>query len=82
MYFGIPVVKAWQIFQKAYTQVSGIARTVRGPSMSCTPGKIRIVGVTELKGEKIIVMEFIQGRNSDWVARPFFCQIRLSGTMD
>ncbi len=73
-YFGIPVVKAWKIFQKAYTQVSGIARTVRGPSMSCTPGKIRVAGVSEIKGEKIITLEFIQGRNSDWVARPFFAK--------
>ena len=73
-YFGIPVVKAWNIFQKAYTHVSGIARTVRGPSMSCTPGKIRVVGVSEIKGEKIITLEFIQGRNSDWAARPFFAK--------
>jgi KamA family protein len=73
-YFGIPVVKAWKIFQKAYTQVSGIARTVRGPSMSCTPGKIRVAGISEIKGERIITLEFIQGRNSDWVARPFFAK--------
>ncbi len=73
-YFGIPIVKAWSIFKKAYTQVSGIARTVRGPSMSCTPGKVRVVGVTEIKGEKILTLEFIQGRNSDWVARPFFAK--------
>lgn len=73
-YFGISIVDAWKIFQKAYTQVSGIARTVRGPSMSCIPGKIRIIGVTEIKGEKIIALEFIQGRNSDWAARPFFAK--------
>ncbi|GAF04213.1 KamA family radical SAM protein [Saccharicrinis fermentans] len=73
-YFGIPVVKAWEIFQKAYTQVSGIARTVRGPSMSCTPGKIRVIGLAEIKGEKVLALEFIQGRNSDWAARPFFAK--------
>ncbi|TLX77695.1 4Fe-4S cluster-binding domain-containing protein [Labilibacter sediminis] len=73
-YFGIPIVRAWKIFQKAYSQVSGIARTVRGPSMSCTPGKVRIIGVSEIKGEKIMALEFIQGRNSDWTARPFFAK--------
>ncbi len=73
-YFGIPLVEAWRIFRKAYTQVSGIARTVRGPSMSCTPGKIRIVGLSQIRGEKIITMEFIQGRNSNWVGRPFFAK--------
>jgi L-lysine 2,3-aminomutase len=33
-YFGMPLVDAWKIFKKAYQKVSGIARTVRGPSMS------------------------------------------------
>jgi hypothetical protein len=42
--------------------------------MSCTPGKVRIVGVTEVKGERVFVCEFIQGRNSDWVGRPFFAK--------
>ncbi len=73
-YFGVPIVEAWQIFRKAYQQVSGIARTVRGPSMSATPGKILINGVVEINGEKYINLIFIQGRNPDWVGRPFFAQ--------
>ena len=73
-YFGIPLVEAWDIFQKAYISVSGIARTVRGPSMSCTPGKVRIIGTTKIKGEKAFVLEFIQGRNSNWACRPFFAK--------
>ena len=73
-YFGVPLVEAWNIFQKAYISVSGIARTVRGPSMSCTPGKVRIIGVTKIKGEKAFVLEFIQGRNSNWACRPFFAK--------
>ncbi len=73
-YFGVSLTQAWQIFQQAYQKVSGICRTVRGPSMSCTPGKVRIVGVTELKGEKAFVLEFIQGRESNWVAHPFFAK--------
>ncbi len=73
-YFGVSLVDAWHIFQKAYQKVSGICRTVRGPSMSCTPGKVRIVGVTEVKGEKAFCLEFIQGRESNWVARPFFAK--------
>lgn len=73
-YFGVSLANAWDIFQKAYTKVSGICRTVRGPSMSCTPGKVRVCGVTKVKGEKVFVLEFIQGRNSDWAARPFFAK--------
>jgi KamA family protein len=73
-YFGVSLSRSWDIFRRAYIKVSGIARTVRGPSMSCTPGKVRVIGVTEVHGEKVFVLEFIQGRNSEWVARPFFAK--------
>lgn len=73
-YFGIPLVKAWEIFRDAYQRVSGLSRTVRGPSMSAGPGKIQVLGVNELGGQKIIVMRFLQGRNPNWVQRPFFAK--------
>ncbi|MGR8935522.1 MAG: KamA family radical SAM protein [Gammaproteobacteria bacterium] len=73
-YFGLPLVRAWEIFREAYQRVSGLSRTVRGPSMSANPGKIQILGVSEVAGEKVIVMRFLQGRNPDWVHRPFFAQ--------
>lgn len=73
-YFAITLENAWKIFRNAYQKVSGVCRTVRGPSMSCTPGKVQILGVTEIKGEKTFVLRMLQGRNPDWVARPFFAK--------
>lgn len=73
-YFGVPLVRAWEIFRDAFKQVSGIARTVRGPSMSATPGKIRMLGITEINGKKYMVLDFLQGRNPDWVGKPFFAE--------
>ncbi len=73
-YFSIPLIDAWNIFRKCYQQISGICRTVRGPSMSCLPGKVQLLGVSEIKGEKVMVFRMIQGRNPDWVARPFFAE--------
>ncbi len=73
-FFGVPLVDAWNIFRKAYQTVSGVCRTVRGPSMSATPGKIQVLGVSEVNNEKIFVMRFLQGRNPDWAARPFFAK--------
>jgi KamA family protein len=73
-FFGMPLVEAWNIFRKAYQSVSGVCRTVRGPSMSATPGKIQVLGVSEVNKQKLIVMRFLQGRNPDWVARPFFAE--------
>jgi KamA family protein len=73
-YFSVPVVEAWDIFRHAYQKVSGVCRTVRGPSMSATPGKVQVLGVTEVNGKKVIVMRMLQGRNPDWVAQPFFAE--------
>lgn len=73
-FFGISLVKAWQLFRDAYQRVSGLSRTVRGPSLSTNPGKVQILGVSEIRGEKAITMRFLQGRNPDWVQRPFFAK--------
>lgn len=73
-FFAVPLVRAWEIFRQAYQNVSGVCRTVRGPSMSCTPGKLQVLGVSEINQEKVFVLRFIQGRNPDWVARPFFAK--------
>ena len=71
-YFEIPLGRTWEIYRDALQRVSGLARTVRGPSMSAGPGKIDIQGVADVKGERVFVLRFIQGRNPDWVQRPFF----------
>ncbi|HLF47392.1 MAG TPA: hypothetical protein VI548_13270 [Chitinophagaceae bacterium] len=73
-YFKVSLVEAWNIFRNAYQQVSGVCRTVRGPSMSATPGKVQMLGVGEANGKKIMTFRFLQGRNPDWVARPFYAE--------
>ncbi len=73
-YFAVPLVRAWEIFQKAYQGVSGISRTVRGPSMSAHPGKVQVLGPAEVQGEKVLTLRFVQGREHDWVHRPFFAK--------
>ncbi|MBS3923348.1 MAG: lysine 2,3-aminomutase [Nitrosarchaeum sp.] len=73
-YFGIPLIEAQRIFREAYKKVTGLARTVRGPSMSATPGKVQILGIAEYGGEKLMVLRFLQGRNPDWVQIPFLAK--------
>jgi KamA family protein len=73
-YFSLPLIEAWQIFKQAYQSVSGLCRTVRGPVMSCLPGKVQIIGVIEVRGDKVIVLNMIQGRNPEWVGRPFLAE--------
>ncbi|MEE9277588.1 MAG: lysine 2,3-aminomutase [Dehalococcoidia bacterium] len=73
-YFELPLERTWDIYRRAYSKVSGIARTVRGPSMSATPGKIQILGVADAGPERVFVLRFLQGRRPEWVGRPFFAK--------
>lgn len=73
-YFEVPLARCWEIFRDAWSAVSGLGRTVRGPSMSAGPGKVEVQGIAEVGGEKVFVLRFIQGRNPDWVQRPFFAR--------
>jgi KamA family protein len=73
-YFEVELERAWHIYREAQKQVSGVCRTARGPSMSASPGKIEVQGITEINGEKVFALRFIQGRDPDWVQRPFFAK--------
>jgi KamA family protein len=73
-YFAVPLARAYHIYQEAYQGVSGLCRTVRGPSMSATPGKVCIDGIVDLPGERAFVMHMIQARDPSLVGRPFFAK--------
>ncbi len=79
-YFEVPLARAWNIYRDAVQQVSGLGRTARGPSMSAAPGKVEVQGVAEIRGEKVFVLRFLQGRNPDWVQRPFFARFDPDAT--
>ncbi len=79
-YFEVPLARAWKVYREAMQQVSGLGRTARGPSMSAGPGKVEIQGITEIKGEKVFVLRFIQARNPDWVQQPFFAKFDPEAT--
>ena len=73
-YFEVPLVRAWQVYRDALQPMGGLGRTVRGPSMSATPGKVCVDGVTEIAGRKVFALQFLQGRDPDWIKRPFFAE--------
>ena len=79
-YFEIPLEQTYRIFTKAYKKVSGLCRTVRGPSMSATPGKVMIDGITEIGGEKVFALKFIQARNPNWANQIFFARFDKEAT--
>ncbi|MGE4568770.1 MAG: KamA family radical SAM protein [Bacteroidales bacterium] len=73
-FFELPLEKCGSIYRQAYRQVSGVCRTVRGPSMSAHPGKVQFLGTAEIQGEKLFVLRFLQARNPEWVGVPFFAK--------
>ena len=73
-YFEVPLARAYKVFTEAYSQVAGLCRTVRGPSMSAMPGKVLVDGITEVAGEKVFVLKFLQGRDPKWANRVFFAK--------
>ena len=79
-YFQLPLARAHEVFQQAYQMVSGLARTVRGPSMSAFPGKVVIDGVAQIGGEKVFALQFLQARNADWVRKPFYARFDPAAT--
>ena len=73
-YFEVPLAQALDIFNDAYRTVSGLGRSVRGPSMSTTAGKVVVEDITELQGEELFLLKFLQARNPQWVGRTFFAR--------
>jgi L-lysine 2,3-aminomutase len=79
-YFAVPLARGYQVFRDAYRNVSGLARTVRGPSMSATPGKVCVDGITELAGQQVFVLHMIQARDPELVGKPFFARFDPDAT--
>jgi L-lysine 2,3-aminomutase len=79
-YFEVPLARGWQIFREAYSQMSGLGRTVKGPVMSATPGKVLVDGVTEVAGRKVFVLHYVQSRAPELVGRPLFAELDQGAT--
>lgn len=79
-FFNVSLARAYDIYREALSNVSGLARTVRGPSMSAIPGKVAIDGVIELNNQKYFVLSFIQARNPSWIKRPFLAHYDETST--
>ncbi len=73
-HFGVPLVKAMEIYKDVFRRLPGLARTIRGPSMSFTHGKAQVMDIMERGGKKVIMLQLLQGRNPDWALRPFFAE--------
>lgn len=79
-YFELPLARCNEIFRDAYAGVSGLAKTVRGPSMSATPGKVHILGQNVVDGHEVFMLQYLQCRRPELVRRPFFAKFDAKAT--
>lgn len=71
-YFVVLFECVWCIFWGVYQWVSGVVWIVCGLLMLVGFGKVYIVGVSEVVGECVFILQFLQGCNLDWVVWLFF----------
>jgi len=65
-FFSLPIYQALDIFKEACREVSGLAKTVRGPVMSTSDGKIEVMDYTSDKSDNrnlIFTFRYIQHRD-------------------
>jgi len=73
-YFNLPLEEIYEIFSSAFSRVSGLARTARGPSMSTKFGKILVDGIMKRNSQKYFVLKYIQSRTPELVNRVFLAK--------
>jgi L-lysine 2,3-aminomutase len=79
-YFKVPLARAVEIFHAAYRTLPGLARTVRGPVMSATPGKVVVDGVEETAAGRFFQLRMLQARNPALAGRPFRAKYSTSAS--
>jgi L-lysine 2,3-aminomutase len=79
-YFSVPLAEAYEIFTTSYSQISGLAKTVRGPSMSAWPGKVLVSGILGEGNDKKFLLKFIQSRNQELINKPFYAEFDAEAT--
>lgn len=70
-YFGLPIIRALEIYRGAIQEVCGLGRTARGPVMSTSPGKIAVDGVLDSQDGPAFALRYLQARKPELVGKPF-----------
>jgi lysine 2,3-aminomutase len=66
-YFTAPLADLNKVFSKIYRSLASINRPSRHLSMTSSAGKVSIMGTTEANGEKLLALQFTEGRNMEWL---------------
>lgn len=69
--FKVTLEQALELYRQAFSESTGLARTVRGPVMSATPGKVELLDILGTGSDQRFVLRFLQARDPAWVGRLF-----------
>jgi L-lysine 2,3-aminomutase len=73
-YFSIPLKDVYNIYHDAIKNTGSFAKTVTGPVMSASKGKVQILGIMKnpSDGEKYFAMQYVRHRDYTKTFQPFF----------
>lgn len=81
-YFSIPLAKVYETYQEAIRNTGSFAKTVTGPVMSASEGKVQIMGVVSnpADGNKYFMMQYVRHRDYKKTFRPFYMNYSSEAT--
>ncbi|WP_137700398.1 KamA family radical SAM protein [Marimonas lutisalis] len=73
-FFEVPLSRSLLIYRRAIQQVSGLARSARGPVMSAAPGKVEVIDTQFRPDRTRFLLQFLQARDPSRVRKPFWAE--------
>ncbi|MDP2423736.1 MAG: hypothetical protein U1C46_11865 [Bacteroidales bacterium] len=73
-YFTASLADINEVFSKIYRSLPSINRPSRYISMTSSAGKISMLGIVEVNGEKAFALKFNEGRNMGWMDKVFLAK--------
>ncbi|MFU8842334.1 MAG: hypothetical protein ACNA7V_00855 [Bacteroidales bacterium] len=81
-YFSVPIAEVYRIFQDTIRETGSFAKTVTGPVMSASKGKVQIMGIVgnPLDGKDYFMMQYVRHRDHRKTFKPFFMEFNGEAT--
>lgn len=81
-YFGVPLAKVYDIYNEAIRYSASFSKTVTGPVMSASKGKVQIMGILENPAEerKYFILQYVRHRDARHTFKPFLAHYNEEAT--
>ncbi len=81
-YFSVPLVDIYKMYQEAIRETGSFSKTVTGPTMSASKGKVQIMGIINnpADGSRYFMMQYIRHRDYRQTFKPFLMEFDEKAT--